>query len=106
MTTPGATGSTMPGGGPAVRRACCAAPAIRPRSSRRSNACPRSSSYFDGPDLVIRAANAACRALYQRDDVIGLPLREAAPALGGQEIFELLDRVWAEQRPFNAVEWR
>lgn len=67
---------------------------------------PAMIAYFEGPQLVVRAANAACRALYQRDDVIGLPLREAAPALVGQELYELLDQVLAEQRPFTAVEWR
>jgi serine phosphatase RsbU (regulator of sigma subunit)/anti-sigma regulatory factor (Ser/Thr protein kinase) len=61
---------------------------------------------FEGPDLVIRAANAACRALYRREDVVGLPAREAVPAIVGQEIFEVLDRVWAEGRPFLAVEWQ
>ncbi|WP_203933566.1 SpoIIE family protein phosphatase [Virgisporangium ochraceum] len=61
---------------------------------------------FEGPELVIRAANAACRKLYRREDVVGLPVREAVPAIVGQEIFEVLDRVWVEERPFLAVEWQ
>jgi serine phosphatase RsbU (regulator of sigma subunit)/anti-sigma regulatory factor (Ser/Thr protein kinase) len=61
---------------------------------------------YEGPDMVIRAANAACRAIYRRDDVVGLPVREALPAFVGQEVFEMLDRVWADERPFLGVEWR
>jgi serine phosphatase RsbU (regulator of sigma subunit)/anti-sigma regulatory factor (Ser/Thr protein kinase) len=63
-------------------------------------------AYFEGPDLVLRAANAALRDLYKRQDVIGLPLREASPVLGGQEIYELLEKVFAEQRPYTGIEWR
>jgi PAS domain S-box-containing protein len=62
--------------------------------------------FFEGPDFIIQAANAACRDLYKRDDVIGLPFREAAPAVGGQEIYELLDQVYAEQRLYTGIEWR
>jgi PAS domain S-box-containing protein len=63
-------------------------------------------AYFEGPGLVVRAANAACRGLYRRDDVIGLPVREAVPAIVGQEIAEMIDRVMAEQRPYTGIEWR
>jgi PAS domain S-box-containing protein len=67
---------------------------------------PAMMAYFEGPDLVIRAANAACRALYRRDDVVGLPLREAVPGLIGQELYELLDQVIDQERPFTGFEWR
>ena len=63
-------------------------------------------AYFEGPDMVIRAANAACRALYRRDDVVGLPVGEAVPAAVGQELIETLQRVLAEQREFVGIEWR
>lgn len=63
-------------------------------------------AFFEGPDLVIRAANAACRELYRREDIIGLTVREAAPAVVGQEIYELLEQVLAEQRPYTGFEWR
>lgn len=63
-------------------------------------------SYFEGPDMVIRAANAVCRAMYRRDDVIGMPVGEVVPAAVGQELIETLQRVLAEQRDFVGVEWR
>jgi PAS domain S-box-containing protein len=47
-----------------------------------------------GPDHVFEMTNAAYRQLVGHRDVVGLPVREALPDLGGQGYFELLDSVY------------
>ena len=61
---------------------------------------------LDGPDHTFVAANAAYRALVGRSEFIGRPVREVLPEIGGQQVFELLDRVYATGRPQTAREWR
>ena len=59
-----------------------------------------------GPDHRIVAANAACRAFTGRPDPIGMPYREAFPEIEGQQVYELLDRVYVTGEPETGKEWR
>jgi serine phosphatase RsbU (regulator of sigma subunit)/anti-sigma regulatory factor (Ser/Thr protein kinase)/anti-anti-sigma regulatory factor len=59
-----------------------------------------------GPDHRIVAANAACRAFTGRPDPIGMPYREAFPEIEGQQVYELLDRVYTTGEPETGKEWR
>jgi serine phosphatase RsbU (regulator of sigma subunit)/anti-sigma regulatory factor (Ser/Thr protein kinase)/ABC-type transporter Mla MlaB component len=59
-----------------------------------------------GPEHRIVAMNAACRALLGRSGLIGMPLREALPDVAGQQIFELLDRVYRSGEPQSGRAWR
>jgi len=59
-----------------------------------------------GPDHRIVATNAAYRAFTGRSDVIGLSYREAFPEIEGQQVYELLDRVYATGLPETGKEWR
>jgi serine phosphatase RsbU (regulator of sigma subunit)/anti-sigma regulatory factor (Ser/Thr protein kinase)/ABC-type transporter Mla MlaB component len=59
-----------------------------------------------GPEHCITAMNAACRALLGRSGVIGTPLRETFPEVAGQQIFELLDRVYQTGEPQTGRAWR
>jgi PAS domain S-box-containing protein len=59
-----------------------------------------------GPDHRIVAANAAYRALTGRSDAIGMPYREAFPEIEGQQLYELLDRVYATGELETGKEWR
>jgi serine phosphatase RsbU (regulator of sigma subunit)/anti-sigma regulatory factor (Ser/Thr protein kinase)/anti-anti-sigma regulatory factor len=59
-----------------------------------------------GPDHRIVAANAAYRAFTGRSDAIGMPYREAFPEIEGQQVYELLDRVYATGEPETGKEWR
>ena len=61
---------------------------------------------FAGPDHRVVAANAACRALLGRDDFLGRTHRELFGEFAGQQLYELLDRVYATGRPEVAREWR
>jgi serine phosphatase RsbU (regulator of sigma subunit) len=59
-----------------------------------------------GPEHRITAMNAACRALLGRSGLIGMPLREAVPEVAGQQICELLDRVYQTGEPEAGRAWR
>jgi PAS domain S-box-containing protein len=59
-----------------------------------------------GPDHRIVASNAAYRAFTGRSDAIGMPYREAFPEIEGQQLYELLDRVYATGEPETGKEWR
>jgi len=59
-----------------------------------------------GPEHRITAMNAACRAMLGRSGVIGMPLREAVPEIAGQQIFELLDRVYRTGEAEAGRAWR
>jgi serine phosphatase RsbU (regulator of sigma subunit)/anti-sigma regulatory factor (Ser/Thr protein kinase)/ABC-type transporter Mla MlaB component len=59
-----------------------------------------------GPEHRIIAMNAACRALLGRSHLIGVPLREAVPEVAGQQILELLDRVYQSGEPQSGHAWR
>ena len=61
---------------------------------------------LSGPEHQITAMNAACRALLGRSDVIGMPVRETFPEVAGQQIFELLDRVYQTGEPQTGRAWR
>ena len=61
---------------------------------------------MSGPDHRISAVNEACRALFGRGDVVGMPLRQAVPEVAGQQLFEVADRVYATGEPESGREWR
>ncbi|NBB51757.1 PAS domain-containing protein [Rhizobium sp. CRIBSB] len=54
-----------------------------------------------GPDHVIEMHNTAYGQMTGRDNLIGLPIREARPDLTGQGHFELLDAVFASGKPYE-----
>jgi PAS domain S-box-containing protein len=59
-----------------------------------------------GPDHRIVATNAAYRAFTGRSDAIGMSYQEAFPGIEGQQLHELLDRVYATGEPETGKEWR
>jgi PAS domain S-box-containing protein len=59
-----------------------------------------------GPDHRIVATNAAYRVFTGRSDVIGMSYREAFPEIEGQQLYELLDRVYATGELETGKEWR
>ncbi len=61
---------------------------------------------LDGPDHRVAAINAAYRAFTGRDDVIGMAYREVFPEIEGQQLHELLDRVYRTGAPETGREWR
>jgi len=61
---------------------------------------------LDGPEHRLAAMNAAYRAFTGRSDVIGVTYQDAFPELAGQQVFELLDRVYATGEAETGTEWR
>ncbi|MCD2191985.1 SpoIIE family protein phosphatase [Actinomycetospora endophytica] len=61
---------------------------------------------MDGPELRFVAANAAYRALAGSSAFIGEPLRGVFPEVGGQQVFEAVERVYATAEPYSMHEWR
>ncbi|MBO0864077.1 MAG: SpoIIE family protein phosphatase [Mycobacterium sp.] len=61
---------------------------------------------FEGPDHRYAAVNAAYRALFPRVTAVGKPLLEVAPEVAGQQIQEMLDRVYQTGQQQSATEWR
>ena len=60
-----------------------------------------------GPDHRVVATNAAYREFTGRSGgVIGMSYREAFPEIRGQQLYELLDRVYASGKPETGKEWR
>lgn len=59
-----------------------------------------------GAEHVFELANDAYLQLVDRDDIVGIPIREALPEIEGQGFFELLDDVLARGRPFIGQEMR
>ncbi|MES2259935.1 MAG: ATP-binding protein [Pseudomonadota bacterium] len=53
-----------------------------------------------GPVHVFEQANALYQELVGQRELIGLPIRSALPEIEGQQIFELLDRVYATGQPY------
>ncbi|ORW04569.1 SpoIIE family protein phosphatase [Mycobacterium kyorinense] len=61
---------------------------------------------FEGPDHRYVAVNEAYRNMFPRVTAVGKPLLEVAPELEGQQIHEMLDRVYRTGEPQSASEWR
>ncbi|MHC1559179.1 SpoIIE family protein phosphatase [Actinomycetospora sp. C-140] len=61
---------------------------------------------MDGPELRFVAANAAYRALARPSQIIGRSLREIFPEMGGQQVFEAVERVYDSGEPSSMHEWR
>ena len=61
---------------------------------------------LEGPEHRMVAANGAYRAFAGRPDFIGKTARQVFPDVAGQQLFELLDRVYASGEPVTAREWR
>jgi hypothetical protein len=53
-----------------------------------------------GPEHVFEFVSAAYRQLVGHREVVGKPMLEALPEVAGQSFLELLDRVFATDRPF------
>jgi len=67
---------------------------------------PSAISVTEGPDHVMRWANAMSRRLIGNRDVIGRPLRETFPELVEQGFIALFDQVYQTGEPFTADEVR
>jgi anti-anti-sigma factor len=61
---------------------------------------------LDGPDHRLTATNAAYRALTGRTEPMGAACRDAFSELAGQQLCELLDRVYATGEPETGSAWR
>lgn len=61
---------------------------------------------LDGPEHRLAATNAAYRAFTGRSGLIGMACRDAFPELAGQQLFEVLDRVYATGQPETGTGWR
>jgi anti-anti-sigma factor len=62
---------------------------------------------FAGPEHTVVAANFAARAsIGHRDDIIGRPIREVIPEMVGQQVFEMIDEVYASGRPVSHTDRR
>jgi serine phosphatase RsbU (regulator of sigma subunit)/anti-sigma regulatory factor (Ser/Thr protein kinase)/anti-anti-sigma regulatory factor len=62
---------------------------------------------FEGPEHRVVAANRAARAsMGFRPGIVGRPIREVAPELDGQQVFETLDEVWDRGEPVIGDERR
>lgn len=61
---------------------------------------------LEGPEHRVVAANHAYRTLFGRTDFVGRPIRDVLPEFEGQQLFELLDRVYATGASEVGREWR
>src|SRR3954453_2219324 len=62
---------------------------------------------FAGPQHRVVAANRAARAsIGNRSDVLGRPIREVIPEMAGQQIFEMIDRVYQTGEPVSHADRR
>ena len=59
-----------------------------------------------GPEHVVDLANPAFYQLVGHREIVGRPMREALPEVGGQGFFELLDDVYRSRTPFVGEEMR
>ena len=50
---------------------------------------------MQGPDHIYEFTNRTHDRLFQRDNIVGKPIRQAFPDLEGQGVYELLDEVYA-----------
>jgi serine phosphatase RsbU (regulator of sigma subunit)/anti-sigma regulatory factor (Ser/Thr protein kinase)/ABC-type transporter Mla MlaB component len=67
---------------------------------------PVAVAVIQGPEHRLVAANAAYRALTGRPAPAGTPIRDLFPELAGQQIYELLDRVYVSGVRETIREWR
>ena len=63
---------------------------------------PAFAAFLRGPQHVFEIANQAYCQLVGREDLTGLPVREALPELHGQPFFDILDRVFSTGQVFSA----
>jgi serine phosphatase RsbU (regulator of sigma subunit)/anti-sigma regulatory factor (Ser/Thr protein kinase)/anti-anti-sigma regulatory factor len=62
---------------------------------------------FEGPQLVVVAANAGARASAgNRPRIVGRPIREVLPELEGQQIFEMMEEAYTAGRVVSAADRR
>ncbi|WP_433304442.1 SpoIIE family protein phosphatase [Actinoplanes sp. CA-030573] len=62
---------------------------------------------FEGPRHRVVAANRAARAsVGDRPGIIGRPIREVIPEMAGQQIFEMIDEVYATGNPVSHADRR
>ncbi|WP_426512130.1 SpoIIE family protein phosphatase [Dactylosporangium sp. McL0621] len=62
---------------------------------------------FAGPQHRVVAANRAARAsVGDREGIVGRPIREVIPEMAGQQIFEMIDEVYATGHPVSHADRR
>ncbi|MGH3097386.1 MAG: SpoIIE family protein phosphatase [Streptosporangiales bacterium] len=61
---------------------------------------------MEGSDHRVTAVNAAYRTVVGRSEIVGLPIRDVFPEVVGQQVFEMLDRVYGTGEPEAGQEWR
>ena len=59
-----------------------------------------------GPEYLIGAVNDGCREFLGRSGLVGQPIRAVLPDVAGQQVFEMLDRVYLTGTPETGREWR
>lgn len=69
------------------------------------DAMPTMMAVLEGPEHRLVAANRVWRTLVDRP-FLDQPAREVLPDIAGQQLFELLDNVYASGEPVTAREWR
>ena len=74
--------------------------AERERLRRMFDQAPGFMAMLQGPDHIFELTNAAYMQLIGHRDVIGKPVRDALPEVGGQGFFELLDHVFETGEAF------
>jgi signal transduction histidine kinase len=67
---------------------------------------PAAIAVLEGADHVFTVSNPLYQELIGRRPVLGKPLRDALPELGGQGFYELLDQVYETGESFSAKEMR
>jgi len=59
-----------------------------------------------GPRHRVDAVNLAYRTVFSRPAIVGMPVSEVFPEVAGQQLFEILDRVFGTGVPQVASGWR
>jgi serine phosphatase RsbU (regulator of sigma subunit)/anti-sigma regulatory factor (Ser/Thr protein kinase) len=67
---------------------------------------PEMAAALAGPDFRVAAVNDAFRRFLGRNELLGISLMTALPDIAGQQIWELLDRVYSTGVPETGKEWR
>ena len=78
----------------------------RERQRQMFEQAPGFMAVLTGPNHVFELTNAAYRQMIGHRDVLGQPVQEALPDIGGQGFFELLDQVYATGEPFVGTSMR
>ncbi|BCJ48259.1 hypothetical protein GCM10010168_26190 [Actinoplanes ianthinogenes] len=61
---------------------------------------------MEGPEFRWIAANASYRAAFDREELVGVTMRDGLPEMAGQYLFEMVEGVYASGEPVIANGWR